>query len=78
MLGWLYLPGIFKSAHEDADNLWATDSMGRDIFKLKMSLKRFLFLLTVLRFDDPDTREARKAGGDKLAPTSEIYRKLQK
>lgn len=38
-----------------------------------MPLKRFLFLLTVIRFDNPDTREARKAGGDKLAPMSEIF-----
>lgn len=73
LLGLLYLSGIFKSAHEDAENLWATDGTGRDIFRLTMSLKRFLFLLTVLRFDDPDTREARKAGGDKLAPISEIF-----
>ncbi|KAG5880022.1 hypothetical protein JTB14_032197 [Gonioctena quinquepunctata] len=73
LLGLLYLSGIFKSAHEDAENSWATDGTGRDIFRLTMSLRRFLFLLTVIRFDDPNTREARKAGGDESAPISGIF-----
>lgn len=73
LFGLLYLSGIFKSAHEDASSLWATDGTGRDIFRLTMSLKRFLFLLSTIRFDDPDTRETRKAGGDKLAAVSEVF-----
>lgn len=38
-----------------------------------MSLKRFLFIITALRFDDPSTRNERIKDDDKLAPISEIF-----
>ncbi|KAJ8942256.1 hypothetical protein NQ314_010110 [Rhamnusium bicolor] len=37
--GLFCLNGVFKSAQEDTNSLWATDGIGRDIFKLTMSLK---------------------------------------
>lgn len=72
LLGLLYLSGVFKSNHEDVESLFATDGTGRDIFRSVMSLKRFLFLITALRFDDAQTREERKKDDD-LAPISEVF-----
>lgn len=71
-LGLLLLAGVFKSAHEDVASLWAADGTGRDIFRITMSLKRFLFIMSALRFDDIDTREERKKH-DKTAPISEVF-----
>lgn len=71
-IGLLYLQGAFKSGHEDLESLWATDGTGRDIFRSTMSLKRFLFLLSCLRFDDYTTRQERLKT-DKLAPISKIF-----
>lgn len=71
-LGLLLLAGVFKSGHEDVESLWATDSTGRDIFRVTMSLKRFLFILSALRFDDIETREERKAN-DRTALISEVF-----
>lgn len=72
--GLLYLAGVFKSNNEDLQSLFATDGTGRDIFRATMSLKRFYFLLTALRFDDRSTREERINNGDPLAPISEVYK----
>lgn len=73
-IGLLYLSGVFKSGMEDEDEgLFATDDTGRDIFRAIMSLKRFLFLLTTIRFDNIDDRDARKESGDRLAPISELF-----
>ncbi|XP_050526600.1 uncharacterized protein LOC126897224, partial [Daktulosphaira vitifoliae] len=72
-IGLLFLSGVFKSNHEDVRSLFATDGTGRDIFRATMSLKRFLFIITALRFDDPSTRNERIENGDKLAPFSEIF-----
>jgi Transposase IS4 len=71
-LGLLYLQGVFKSGHEDLRSLWATDGTGRDIFRCTMSLARFSFLLSCLRFDDQTTRQERMRT-NKLAPILEIF-----
>lgn len=73
LFGLLILSGSFKSGHEDVESLWASDGTGRDIFRSTMPLKRFLFLITALRFDEYESREERKANGDKLAAISEIF-----
>ena len=73
LIGLLYLCGVFKSGNEDAKGLWSTDGTGRDIFRATMSLKRFLFLLIALRFDDPKERDAKKQTGDRTAAISEIF-----
>lgn len=59
-IGILYLSGVFKSGMEDVEGLFATDGTGGDIFRATMSLKRFLFLLTTIRFDNIDDKDARK------------------
>lgn len=74
-LGLLLLAGVFKSGHEDVESLWATDGTGRDVFRVTMSLKRFLFLLSALRFDDVDIRAIRKAT-DRAALITEIFDKF--
>ncbi|KAJ4426169.1 hypothetical protein ANN_26978 [Periplaneta americana] len=72
-LGLLYLNGVFKSGNEDAKGLWNADGTDRDIFRATMSLDRFRFLLTTIRFDDPAERELRKENGDRTAAISEIF-----
>ncbi|XP_015376737.1 PREDICTED: uncharacterized protein LOC107171020 [Diuraphis noxia] len=67
-----FLYAVFKSNHENANTLFATDGTGREIFRLVMSKKRFLFLISCLRFDNSDTRTERKEN-DPLAPISEIF-----
>lgn len=74
LLGLVLLTGLFKSGH-DVESLWATDGIGRDVFRVTMSIKRFLFLLSAVRFDDIDTREERKET-DKVALISEIFNKF--
>lgn len=74
-IGLLYMQGLFKSNHEDLRSLWATDGTGRDLFRCTMSLARFLFLLSCLRFDDPNTRLER-VKEDKLAAISELFGKF--
>lgn len=73
--GLMLLAGVFKSGHEDVESLWATDGTGRDVFRVTMSLKRFLFILSALRFDEIDTRAARKET-DRAALISEIFNKF--
>nr|CAH7731632.1 unnamed protein product [Callosobruchus chinensis] len=64
------LAGVFKSEREDADYLWATDGTGRYIFRATMTLKRFLFLLCAIRFDNSDSRADRIVSGDTAAAIS--------
>ncbi|CAI6375449.1 unnamed protein product [Macrosiphum euphorbiae] len=72
LFGLLFYSAVFKSNHENANTLFATDGTGREIFRLVMSKKRFLFLISCLRFDNSDTRTERKEH-DPLAPISEIF-----
>lgn len=76
-MGLLFLSGIFKSGREDARGLWSSTSKGRPIFRTVMSLNRFLFILSNLRFDDESTREERKKT-DRLALISEFFEKFIK
>lgn len=71
-IGLLYLLGLFKSGHEDIRTLWATNGIGRDIFRCTMSLARFCFLLCCLRFDNEDTRKER-VKENKLAAISDVF-----
>lgn len=76
-IGLMFLAGIFKSGREDARGLWSSKSKGRPIFRTVMSLNRFLFILSNLRFDDESTREERKKT-DRLALISEFFNKFIK
>ena len=54
LFGLLYLTAIFKSAHEDANSLSATDGIGRDIFRLIMtqaiSFLAFRYVSTIAQY----------------------------
>jgi hypothetical protein len=70
-IGLLYLAGVYRSAGESTEELWhATD--GRPVFRATMSWKRFKHISRILRFDDKETRTARRAK-DKLAPIREVF-----
>lgn len=75
-IGLIILAGVFKSGREDVASLWAANGKGRDIFRATMSLKRFLFLLTALRFDNAESRVERIAAGDNAAAISEIFNRF--
>lgn len=72
LLGLIYYAGILKANHLNTKELWETNGSGVEIFRLTMSLNRFRFLLSSLRFDDKRTRTERKML-DKLAPIREFY-----
>lgn len=72
LIGLLYMAGILKSGRLNAEDLWGVDGTGVEIFRLTMSLQRFRFLLQHLRFDDLQTREARRAL-DRLAPIRDLF-----
>nr|CAI5866340.1 unnamed protein product [Callosobruchus analis] len=72
LIGLLYLAGVMKSSHLNAEDLWRVDGTGIEIFRLTMSLQRFRFLLRHLRFDDLETREARKSL-DRLAAIRDLF-----
>lgn len=51
---------VFKSNNQDVNAQFATDDIGRDIFKPVMSKERFQINLNVLLFDDFSTTVKRK------------------
>lgn len=71
-IGLLIYTAIFKSGNESVLNIFATDGTGREIFRCVMTKERFLFILTVLRFDNPADRAERKKS-DKAAAISSIF-----
>jgi len=72
LFGLLFYTAVFKSNHESSELLFATDGTGREIFRLVMSQKRFLFLINCLRFDNPNTRDERKEENP-ITAISEIF-----
>lgn len=70
--GLLLYTAVFKSNHESADSLFATDGTGRDVFRCTMSKKTFLLILTALRFDDATDWEERKRE-DRAAAISKLF-----
>lgn len=72
LFGLLFYSAVFKSNHERSELLFATDGTGREIFRLVMSQKRFLFLINCLRFNNRDTRDERK-NENPTAAISEIF-----
>ncbi|KAJ8953863.1 hypothetical protein NQ314_007203 [Rhamnusium bicolor] len=71
-LGLLIYCGVFKANRLNVKDLWKSDGSGVEIFRLAMSINRFLFLLRCLRFDNKDTREERRTI-DKLAPIRDFF-----
>lgn len=75
LIGLLYLCGVKKSNRLACEEIFATDGSSAELFRLTMSMQRFLFLLRHLRFDDHQTRIERQTI-DKLAPIREIFQKV--
>lgn len=71
LIGLLYAAGLMKSNHVNLSDLWSSD-FGVDIFRATMSLRRFQFLSSCLRFDDKTTRPTRKET-DKLAAIRDVW-----
>ncbi|XP_051915601.1 piggyBac transposable element-derived protein 4-like [Hippocampus zosterae] len=71
--GLLLLAGVYRSNNEATSSLWDAES-GRNIFCATMSLQTFHVLSRVIRFDNRETRVARRAL-DKLAPIREVWDK---
>ena len=67
----MYLAGAYRSAGESTEELWQATE-GRPVFRATMSLKRFKHISRILRFDDKETRTARRAR-DKLAPIRDVF-----
>lgn len=59
-IGLLYLAGAFKANRLTLEELWGKDDDGIAKFNLVMNIKRFKFLIRCHRFDDRETRSARK------------------
>uniref|UniRef100_A0A1B6JQP1 PiggyBac transposable element-derived protein domain-containing protein n=1 Tax=Homalodisca liturata TaxID=320908 RepID=A0A1B6JQP1_9HEMI len=74
-IGLLYMAGILRASHLNLYDLWATDGTGVEFFRNCMNLRRFKFLIRVLRFDDADTRKHRKRL-DRLAPIRDLFELL--
>lgn len=72
LIGVLYMAGLKKISHLNVKEMWLDDGTACDFFRATMSVKRFLFLLRVLRFDDINTRDNRKQS-DNLSPVREIF-----
>lgn len=71
LFGLLYMAGLMKAQHLNVKQLWATDGTGVECFRATMSKERFLLLLRMLRFDNFQNREERKAL-DNLAAIREV------
>lgn len=63
--GLCILRGVYRGNGENMEELWS-EAHGRPIFKQVMSLTRFQEIQCALRFDNPETRQARLRN-DKLA-----------
>ncbi|XP_046404918.1 piggyBac transposable element-derived protein 4-like [Ischnura elegans] len=59
-IGLLILSGSIRSGHQNIRDLWDRDGFGIEIFYTTMSMKRFLFLLRCVRFDDVKDRPQRR------------------
>lgn len=70
-LGLFYAAGVMRSNRVNLSDLWSSD-FGVDIFRATMSLRRFQFLSSCIRFDDKNTRPIRKES-DKLAAIREVW-----
>lgn len=59
-IGLLLYTAAFKSHDENIESIFATDGTGREIFRAAMAKTRFVYLLKILRFDNPETRKDRE------------------
>lgn len=71
-IGLLYIAGKEKHSRLNASDLFRTDGMSLEIYRLTMSFARFQFLLSHIRFDDKRSREERQKV-DRLAPVRDLF-----
>lgn len=71
-LGLLYLSGVLRMNKVSVRRIWAKNPVQNPIYPAVMSGERFAEILCLLRFDDKDTRESRRAN-DKFAPIREVW-----
>lgn len=71
-IGLQQLSSILETNHEDIKSLYAKNVTNRPYFNATMSQKRIEILTACLRFDNPHTRDQRKAT-DKAAAITEIF-----
>lgn len=76
-IGLLIYSAVFKSGNESVNNLFATDGTGRELFRCTMTKERFLFILHVLRFDNPDDRDERKKDVKEAAISKIFYKFIE-
>nr|XP_026490968.1 piggyBac transposable element-derived protein 4-like [Vanessa tameamea] len=74
-IGLLYLAGFYRSNRQNLKDLWQKDGTGIEIFRLTMSIQRFYFIQSCLRFDDKNTR-AERQNLDNLAPIRELFKEF--
>lgn len=72
-IGLLILAGVYRSGGEATSSLWDAES-GRAIFHATMPLKLFHIFSRMLRFDNRQSRPARRVT-DKLAAIREVWEK---
>ena len=72
VVGLLYMCGIFGMSKVSLRRIWTRTPVQNPIFPAVMSGMRFAEILSLLRFDDKDTREARRAV-DKFAPIRDVW-----
>ena len=71
-IGLLFLCGVTRQSHTNVQDIWETDGTGIEIARACMSIKRFLFLLRVIRFDNKADRPQRQVS-DRLAAIRRIF-----
>lgn len=76
-IGLLFMAGFYRSNRQNLEDLWQADGSGVEVFRLTMSVQRFYFIQSSLRFDDKSTR-AERQDLDNLAPVREIFEKFVK
>ena len=72
VIGLLIYGGVFESSQEHIESLYKMNGRGRLVFPVVTVKYRFRFLLSVLRFDDEETRIERRLE-DKMAAFQEIW-----
>lgn len=70
-IGLILLAGVFRSCNESTESLWDTEK-GRPLFAAVMPIKTFKKLSRVIRFDNRETRSARRLV-DKFTPIRELW-----
>lgn len=69
----LYPAGVFKANYRNLEDFWR--NAGKIIFSAAISAKRFMFLLTYLRFNIIENRTGKRKV-DKLGPIRVVFEKF--